>query len=141
MLFGEEPVSATPALYPPHMNYVALRKTLQAGSIVFGASGLFLLILPALFLELLALETSDQMIWSMRMIGVTVFALAGNMWNNAAHSSDVRVANVAKVMCLSATALGVLTLMIPAELTWFTYLYAVVGFGFGLVYLVNMVRK
>jgi len=123
------------------MNYAALRKTLQAGSVVFGASGLFLLILPALFLELLALETNDQLVWSMRMIGITVLALAANMWNNAAQSSDVRVANVAKVMCLSATALGVLTLMIPAELTWFTYLYAAVGFGFGIAYLVGMLVK
>jgi O-antigen/teichoic acid export membrane protein len=123
------------------MNYAALRKTLQAGSVVFGASGLFLLILPALFLELLALETNDQLVWSMRMIGITVLALAANMWNNAAQSSDVRVANVAKVMCVSATALGVLTLMIPAELTWFTYLYAAVGFGFGIAYLVGMLVK
>jgi hypothetical protein len=47
---------------------------------------------------------------------------------------------VAKVMCISATALGALTLMIPAELTWFTYLYAAVGFGFGVAYVVGMVR-
>ena len=123
------------------MNYSALRKTLQAGSIVFGASALFLLILPKLFLELLALDTSDDLIWSMRMIGITVFALAGNMWNNASQSSDARVGNVAKVMCISATALGVLTLMIPAELTWFTYAYAAVGFCFGISYAVNLVRK
>jgi hypothetical protein len=57
----------------------AIRKTLQTGSIVFGGSGLFLLILPALFLDLLALETNDQLVWSMRMIGITVFALAGNI--------------------------------------------------------------
>ena len=38
----------------------AIRKTLQTGSIVCGGSGLFLLILPALFLDLLALETNDQ---------------------------------------------------------------------------------
>jgi O-antigen/teichoic acid export membrane protein len=123
------------------MNNKTLRKTLQTGSIVFGASGFFLLILPALFLDLLALETNDQLVWSMRMIGITVFALAGNMWNNAAHSSNVRVANVAKVMCVSATALGVLTLLIPAELTWFTYLYAAVGFGFGIAYVVGLIRR
>jgi hypothetical protein len=44
-------------------------------------------------------------------------------------------------MCVSATALGVLTLMIPAELTWFTYAYAAVGFGFGITYAMNLVRK
>ena len=62
------------------------------------------------------------------------------MWNNATQSSDAQVGNVAKVMCISATALGALTLMIPAELTWFTYLYAAVGFGFGVAYVVGMVN-
>ncbi len=123
------------------MKYAALRKTLQAGSIVFGGSAVFLLLLPALFLDLLGLEQGDVLVWSMRMIGITVFALAGNMWNNAGQSSEARIGNVAKVMCFSDAALGVLTLMIPAELTWFAYLYAAIGFGFALSYLINMVRK
>jgi len=123
------------------MNHSALRNVLKAGSLVFGASALFLLVLPGLFLDLLGLSRSDEMAWAMRMIGITLLALAGNMWNNAGQSSDVRVGNVAKVMCVSATALGVLTLLIPGEITWFSYLYAAVGFGFGLAYLVNLVRN
>ena len=123
------------------MNYPAIRKTLIAGSLVFGASALFLLVLPKIFLDLLGLENSDVLVWSMRMIAVTLFALAGNMWNNSRKGSDHGVGNVAKVMCASATGLGVLTLMIPGEITWFSYLYAAVGFGFGLTYLVNIVRK
>ncbi len=123
------------------MNYSALRNVLKAGSIVFGASALFLLVLPDLFLDLLGLSQSDEMAWAMRLIGITLLALAGNMWNNAGQSSDERVGNVAKVMCVSATALGVLTLMIPGEITWFSYLYAAVGFGFALAYLVNLLRN
>ena len=123
------------------MNYSALRKVLRAGSIVFGLSALFLLVLPAFFLDLLGLSESAEMVWAMRMIGITLMALAGNMWNNAAQSSEARVANVAKVMCVSATALGVVTLLNPVEITWFSYLYAAVGFGFGIAYLVNLVRK
>jgi Ca2+/H+ antiporter len=75
------------------------------------------------------------------MIGITVFALAGNMWNNAGQSSDARVENVAKVMCLSAASLGVLTLMIPVKLTWFSYVYAVIGFGFAISYGINLLKK
>jgi hypothetical protein len=123
------------------MNYSALRNVLRAGSIVFGLSALFLLVLPAFFLDLLGLSDSAEMVWAMRMIGITLLALAGNMWNNAAQSSEARVANVAKVMCVSATALGVVTLLNPVEITWFSYLYAAVGFGFGIAYLVNLVRK
>ena len=117
------------------MNYPHLRKTLQAGSIVFGFSALFLLILPSLFLELLGLDQSEPLQWSMRMIGITLIALAGNMWNNSKQTDDKRVANVARIMCLSAAALGVLTLLIPAELIWFSYVYAAVGFGFSAAYL------
>ena len=118
-----------------------MRTTLKAGSVVFGASALFLLILPKSFLDLLGLEGGDVLVWSMRMIAITLVALAGNMWNNAQNSSDHGVGMVAKVMCVSATGLGVLTLMIPGEITWFTYLYAAVGFGFGLTYLINILRK
>ena len=123
------------------MNYPAIRKTLRAGSLVFGASALFLLVLPRIFLDLLGLENGDVLVWSMRMIAITLVALAGNMWNNSRNSSDRGVGNVAKVMCVSATGLGVLTLLIPGEITWFSYLYAAVGFGFGLTYLINILRK
>ena len=123
------------------MNYSSIRTTHKAGSVVFGASALFLLILPKSFLDLLGLEGGDVLVWSMRMIAITLVALAGNMWNNAQNSSDHGVGMVAKVMCVSATGLGVLTLMIPGEITWFTYLYAAVGFGFGLTYLINILRK
>ena len=123
------------------MNYSSIRTTLKAGSVVLGASALFLLILPKSFLDLLGLEGGDVLVWSMRMIAITLVALAGNMWNNAQNSSDHGVGMVAKVMCVSATGLGVLTLMIPVEITWFTYLYAAVGFGFGLTYLINILRK
>ena len=123
------------------MNYPAIRKTLRAGSLVFGASALFLLVLPGIFLDLLGLENSDVLVWSMRMIAITLFALAGNMWNNSRNSTDRGVGNVAQVMCVSATGLGVLTLLIPGEITWFSYLYAAVGFGFGLTYLINILRR
>ena len=123
------------------MNYSSMRTTLKAGSVVFGASALFLLVLPKSFLDLLGLEGGDVLVWSMRMIAITLVALAGNMWNNAQNSSDHGVGMVAKVMCVSATGLGVLTLMIPGQITWFSYLYAAVGFGFGLTYLINIVRK
>jgi Ca2+/H+ antiporter len=123
------------------MSTFRIRKTLRAGSFVFGISALFLLVLPNLFLELLGLDKSDSLVWSMRMIGITVFALAGNMWNNAGQSSDARVENVAKVMCLSAASLGALTLMIPVKLTWFSYVYATIGFGFAISYAFNLIRS
>ena len=123
------------------MNINAMRTILKAGSSVFGLSAIFLIIFPRTFLDLLQLETSDGMVWSMRMIGITLVALTGNMWNNSQQRNDQRVASVAKIMCVSAAGLGVLTLMIPAPLAWFTYLYAAIGFAFSLAYLIALLRK
>jgi hypothetical protein len=44
-------------------------------------------------------------------------------------------------MMLSATGLGVITLLIPVTLNWFTVLYSAIGFAFGLAYLIALARK
>ena len=118
-----------------------VKNTLRAGSIIFGASAIFLLIAPGLFLELLKLPTSDELIWAMRMIGITLVALSGNMWQNSKLTNAARIKFVGRVMFLSALALGLLTIFIPAELAPFTIFYAVIGLGFALSYLINLIRK
>jgi len=118
-----------------------VKNTLRAGSIIFGASAIFLLIAPGLFLELLKLPTSDELIWAMRMIGITLVALSGNMWQNSKLTNAAGIKFVARVMFLSALALGLLTIFIPVELAPFTIFYAVIGLGFALSYLINLIRK
>jgi hypothetical protein len=118
-----------------------IKNTLKAGSIVFGASALFLLIAPALFLDLLGAEDSQSMVWSMRMIAITLFALAGNMWQNAKLNNASSLGFVAKVMFIAAAGLGFLTIFIPNELTPFAIAYAIIGFSFSISYLVNLIRK
>ena len=119
-----------------------VKQTLKAGSAVFGASAIFLLIAPELFLDLLALDSNDQMVWSMRMIAITLIALAGNMWQNSKlNNSALGLRFVARLMLFSATSLGVLTLLIPAKITIFTGAYAAIGFLFAISYLINLTRK
>ena len=118
-----------------------IKSTLKAGSIVFGASALFLLIAPALFLDLLGAEDSQSMVWSMRMIAITLLALAGNMWQNAKLNTASSLGFVAKVMFIAAAGLGFLTIFIPNELTPFAIAYAIIGFSFSISYLVNLIRK
>lgn len=123
------------------MNSVsALRITLKTGANVFGLSAILLLVLPVLFLELLALPESSDLIWSMRMIGITLIALTGNMYVVASSATDSGVMFSGKVMMVAATALGVLTLTIPVSLNWFTLSYAGIGFGFGATYATLLVR-
>ena len=122
------------------MGIMGIRKTLQLGAIVFGFSAFLLIVLPRLFLDLLGMGSSDQLQWSMRMIGITVVALAGNLWNNSKQDNDARVVSVARIMCVSAFLLGLLTLLMPVSLTWFGYLYAAIGFGFSISYLINLIK-
>ena len=118
-----------------------LRTILKLGSTVFGLSALFLLIAPKTFLELLNLETTDSLQWSMRMIAITLIALTGNMLSVSRFGSETSVVFSARVMVVSAAALGALTLLIPAEFGWFTIAYAAIGFLFSLAYLSAFLRK
>ena len=119
-----------------------VKQTLKAGSLVFGASALFLLIAPNLFLELLDLESNNQMVWSMRMIAITLIALAGNMWQNSKLNNNAAgLKFVARVMFLAAAALGFLTIFIPTTLTPFAIGYGVIGIGFAISYLINLLKR
>jgi len=119
-----------------------LRKVLATGATVFGLSALLLLIAPGLFNELLGLSTDPRLEWSMRMIAITLVALCGNMLSVSLKGTEHSVLFSARVMVVSAAALGVLTLLIPiTTLTWFDYAYAAVGFGFSLAYLIGLIRN
>ena len=118
-----------------------LRIVLRTGAVVFGASALFLLALPVLFLELLALPTGEDQVWSMRMIAVTLVALTGNMLVVSLYANIRGVRLASRFMQFAAFGLGALTLAVPAELNWFTYLYAAVGFSFSAAYTVLLFRR
>jgi hypothetical protein len=119
----------------------AIRMVLKLGSFVFGLSALALVITPSLFNELLGLAPTSSLDWSMRMTGITLVALSGNMFAHSTRGSDESVLFTGKVMMVSAFALGVLTLLIPADITWFTVLYAAVGFSFSAAYAFALLRK
>ena len=118
-----------------------LRTILKFGSTVIGLSAIFLLVAPKAFLELLNLEISEPLQWSMRMIAITLIALTGNMLSVARFGSETSVVFSARIMAVSAAGLGALTLLIPAEFGWFTIAYAAIGFLFSLAYLTTLLRK
>ncbi len=111
------------------------RLVLRAGSVVFGLSAIALVVAPKLFNELLGLVSTADLEWSMRMTGITLVALAGNMFSHSTRGSVESVRLAGFVMMFSAFALGLLTLLIGVPLTWFTIAYAIVGFGFSAAYM------
>jgi len=118
-----------------------IKQTLQAGSIVFGLSALFLLIAPGIFIDRLGFSNNSEMIWAMRMIGLTLLALAGNMWQNSKLNNATALGYVGRVMFVAAAGLGFLTIFSPVSLTPVASGYAVIGFAFSISYLINLIRK
>ena len=119
----------------------SLRMVLRAGATVFGLSAVLLIALPRFFTDLLGMMGSADLDWSMRMIGLTLVALTGNMLVVSLHGSDKGVLLSARVMQFAAFGLGVITLLIPTGWNWFVILYALVGFGFSLAYTIFLLRK
>lgn len=122
-------------------NIPVLRKVLLAGSVVFGASALFLMVAPGFFAELLGLSSNPELDWAFRMIAITLVALTGNMASVSLKGTDQTVLVSARVMQFSALGLGVLTLLLPVALTPFAIAYAVVGFGFSAAYTSFLLTK
>ena len=118
-----------------------LRGVLRLGSLVFGLSAIALLFAPRLFLNLLGISGTQDLDWSMQMIGVTLVALTGNMFLVSIHASDVGVLWAARVMQVAAFGLGVLTLFIPSGVNWFVIIYALIGFGFSAGYTLLLLKK
>lgn len=104
-------------------------------------SAIALLFAPRLFLDLLGIAGSPDLDWSMQMIGITLVALSGNMFVVSFHASDSGVLWAARVMQVSAFALGVLTLFIPTGVNWFVVVYALIGFGFSAAYTLLLFKR
>jgi hypothetical protein len=117
-----------------------LRKVLFVGALTFGLSALWLLVLPEFFARLLDFNPSPELTWSLRMIAITLIALTGNMLVTSRLGTELGVLWAGRVMLVSAFLLGALTLLIPASITWFTLLYAAVGFGFSAAYAFYLFR-
>jgi hypothetical protein len=117
-----------------------LRYTLRVGASVFGLSAIALILVPSFFLELLGMEVTPPLVWSMVLIGVTLVALTGNMAVVSFTATDRGAQAASVVMMLASGGLGVTTLLIPVPLTWFSIIYALIGFGFSTVYVVGLTR-
>ena len=88
-----------------------LRYTLRTGASVFALSALALIIAPGYFVDLLGLEESAALTWSMVLIGVTLVALAGNMAVVSFVASDRGVQIASMVMMVAAGGLGEIALV------------------------------
>jgi len=118
-----------------------IRIILLVGAIFFGISAIALMVFPVSFIELLGLEPTEQAVWLMMLIGVTLIALTGNMAMVSISASQFGVRIAGWTMMLAAFGLGAFSLLIPAEYNWFNLTYAGMGFAFSIAYFSQLVRS
>lgn len=112
-----------------------IRMVLGTGSAFFLVSAVLLLGIPESFAAWIGLAPGEAIAWSMRMLGVTLAALAGLMWL-VRRAGDHPVLGAGAVMMVASACLTALTATIPGE--WTPLRWALLGAGavFALAYLI-----
>jgi len=113
----------------------ALSKVLAAGSLVFLASALCLLVAPGAFADWIGLESGPAVAWTLRMTGVCLLGLAGLMWL-VRRADDAGIRGAAAVMIIASAGMTILTAALQGAWTPIRWAYFGVGAGFCAAYLV-----
>lgn len=113
----------------------ALSKVLAAGSLVFLASALCLLVAPDAFAGWIGLPTGPSLAWALRMTGVCLIGLAGLMWL-VRRADDAGIRGAGAVMIIASAGMTILTATLQGAWTPVRWAYLGVGAGFCATYVV-----
>jgi hypothetical protein len=111
------------------------------GSIVFAVSALALLIDPEAFVSFIGLTSNESVIWSFRLTGVILVALATHMATTSRNAADPAFRRAAVVMVLASIGLAVLTYLAPGTATTGRWIFVGLGAGFAGLYLITLPIK
>ena len=111
------------------------------GAIVFAVSAAVLLVDPNSFLVFIGLTSNDSTIWSFRLTGLLLVALAAHMATTSRHAADPAFRRAASVMVLVSGGLGALTYLAPGTATTGRWIFVGVGAGFTALYLITLPIK
>lgn len=111
------------------------------GAIVFAGSAAVLLVDPNSFLLYIGLTINDSTIWSFRLIGLLLVALATHMATTSRHAADPAFRRAASVMVLVSAGLGALTYLAPGATTTGRWVFIGIGAGFAALYLITLPIK
>ena len=111
------------------------------GAIVFAGSSAVLLVDPNAFLIYIGLASNESLIWSFRLTGLVLMALAAHMATTSRHAADPAFRRAASVMVLVSSGLAALTYMAPGEITTGRWVFVGIGIGFAALYLITLPIK
>lgn len=111
------------------------------GSIIFAVSAGVLLVDPAAFVTYIGLTTNESVVWSFRLTGVILVALATHMATTSRNAGDPAFRRAAVVMILVSVGLAVLTYLAPGTVTTGRWVFVGIGSGFAALYVITLPIK
>lgn len=111
------------------------------GSIVFAISAAVLMVDPSAFVSYIGLTSNESVIWSFRLTGVVLVALATHMATTSRHAADPAFRRAAVVMILVSIGLAVLTYLAPGTTTTGRWIFVGLGSSFATLYLITLPIK
>jgi hypothetical protein len=111
------------------------------GSIVFAISAGVLLVDPSAFVTYIGLTSNESVIWSFRLTGVLLVALATHMATTSRNAGDPAFRRAAVVMVLASIGLAVMTYLAPGIATTGRWVFVGIGSGFAALYLITLPIK
>ena len=111
------------------------------GSIVFAISAGVLLVDPFAFVSYIGLTSNESVVWSFRLTGVLLVALATHMATTSRNAGDPAFRRAALVMILVSIGLAVLTYLAPGTATTGRLVFVGIGAGFAALYMITLPIK
>ena len=111
------------------------------GSIVFAISAAVLLVDPAAFVTYIGLTSNESVVWSFRLTGAILVALAIHMATTSRNAGDPAFRRAAVVMVLVSIGLAVLTYLAPGTTTTGRWIFVGIGSGFAALYMITLPIK
>ncbi len=115
-----------------------IRVVLAFGALLFFASGLLLLLAPALMAQWLGLAEVVDTTWTLQMLGAALLGLSGQMWL-VRRAPDHPILGSAVVMLIAGGLMNVLTITLPGSWTPVRWMYLGVGLVFWISYLILLI--
>jgi hypothetical protein len=111
------------------------------GSIVFAVSAAALLADPSSFVTYIGVPSNESVVWSFRLTGVLLVALAIHMATTSRNAGDPAFRRAAVVMVLVSVGLAALTYLAPGTATTGRWVFVGIGSGFAALYLITLPIK
>lgn len=111
------------------------------GSIVFAVSAGVLLVDPLAFVTYIGLTSNESVVWSFRLTGVLLVALATHMATTSRNAGDPAFRRAAVVMILASIGLAIMTYLAPGTATTGRWVFVGIGSGFAALYMITLPIK